>query len=241
MADPDYRCQRVCCTMPRMSFEQSQSRVQGDPYRPLRRDGTGRPLPLAPDGYCFLLVVIHRASRWIEGIPMKAHTPECLLSVFLLFVWRRGCPKLQYSDRGGNLLSFLAHIGSQRLGVTTVLGSAYGHWTSGLYERAIRSLLTMLTCDMAGDQHHLNWLERLHPIFWSLNTSISAATGCSPFFLEHGREPREIVSRAMDTSEMPAVSAKWAEVKQQHLGLARKVQRTRRMLRHGVKLCLRKP
>ncbi len=68
------------------------------------------------------------------------------------------------------------------------------------------------------------WLDRLPPILWSLNTSISATMGFSPFYLEHGREPRDIASRAMDTTEMPAISAKWAQVMQQRLGLPRKVQ-----------------
>ncbi len=57
-----------------------------------------------------------------------------------------------------------------------------------------------------------------------MNTSESASTGHSPFFLEHGRQPRDIASRAMDTSEMPALSAQLAEVMQDRLGLARRIQ-----------------
>ena len=182
------------------------------------------PLPLTPDGYCYLLVCIDRGSRWIEGVPMKSNSTESLLAAFLIFVWRRGCPRILYSDRGGNLLSFLAYKVYQRLGVTKVSGSAHRHRTSGLCERAIQSLLAMLTCDMSGEQHHLNWLDRLPPILWSLNTSVSASTGYSPFYLEHGREPRDIASRAMDTSDIPAASQEWAVVMQQRLALARKVQ-----------------
>ncbi len=90
------------------------------------------PLPLTPDGYCYLLVFVDRASRWIEAIPMKGNSAELLLAAFLLFVWRRGCPKILFSDRGGNLLSFLAYKVYQRLGVsalhtvTTQVASASG-------------------------------------------------------------------------------------------------------------------
>ena len=182
------------------------------------------PLPITIEGYCYLLVIIDRASRWIEAIPMKSNSAESMLEAFLIFVWRRGCPKILYTDRGGNLLSYLAHKVYQRLGITKVSGSAHRHRTSGLCERAIQSLLTMLTCNMSGEQHHSGWLERLPPILWAMNTSVSASTGHSPFFLEHGREPRDIASRAMDTAEMPALSAEWAKVMQDRLGLARRIQ-----------------
>ncbi len=129
-----------------------------------------------------------------------------------------------YTDRGGNLLSYLAHKVSQRLGVIKVSGSAHRHRTSGLCERAIQSLLTMLTCNVSSEQHDSSWLDRLPPIIWAMNTSVSASTGHSPFFLEHGRLPRDIASRAMDMAEMPALSAEWAKVIQDRLGLAPRIQ-----------------
>ena len=120
-----------------------------------------------------------------------------------------------YTDRGGNLLSFLAYKVYQRLGVTKVSGSSHRHNTSGMCERTIQSVLTMLTCDMAGEQHHVTWHDRVPPILWSLNTSPSAAAGYSPFFLEHGREPRDVTSRAFDTSDVPAASLKWVQIMNQ--------------------------
>ena len=63
---------------------------------------------MTPEGYCYLLVLVDRASRWIEVFPMRGNTAEFLLLAFLLFIWRRGCPRILYTDRGGNLLSFLA-------------------------------------------------------------------------------------------------------------------------------------
>ena len=81
----------------------------------------------------------------------------------------------------------------------------------------------MLTCDMAGEQHHVTWHDRVPPVLWSLNTSPSAATGYSPFYLEHGREPRDVTSRAFDTSDVPAASLKWVQIMNQRLEMARKV------------------
>ena len=113
------------------------------------------PLPETPEGYTYLLVLADRASRWTEGFPMVSNSAEHLLAAFLMFIWRRGCPKILYSDRGGNLLSFLAYKVYQSLGVTKVSGSSHRHNVSGLGESTIQSVMTMLTCDRAIAQYHL--------------------------------------------------------------------------------------
>ena len=208
---------RVSNHVPSGQFEQTLQ-----PSEVVVADPVG-PLPTTPEGYCYLLVLVDCASRWIEAFPMRGNTAEFILAAFLLFIWRRGCPRILYTDRGGNLLSFLAHKVYQRLGVTKGSGSSHRHNTSGMCERTIQSVLTMLTCDMAGEQHHVTWHDRVPPILWSLNTSPSAATGYSPFYLEHGREPRDVTSRAFDTSDVPAASLKWVQVMNQRLEMARKV------------------
>ncbi len=52
------------------------------------------PLSTTSEGYCYRLVIIDRASRWIEAIPMKSNSAESMLGSFLIFVVRRGCPKI---------------------------------------------------------------------------------------------------------------------------------------------------
>ncbi len=138
------------------------------------------------------------------------------------------------------MLSFLAYQIYQRLVVSKISGSAHRHNTSGLCELTIQTVLTMRTCDMAEAHHHISWFDRVPNILWSLNTSICASTGYSPFYLEHGRDPRDVASRAMDTSDVPAPSARWCEVVQQRLALARKVQRTERMGSCAARTCLRR-
>ena len=75
-------------------------------------DATGdvlEPLPATRVGYLYLFFHIDRPSRWLDAEPMKDNTAECLLSALLKIIWRRGCPRILYTDRGGNLLSLLAH------------------------------------------------------------------------------------------------------------------------------------
>jgi hypothetical protein len=64
---------------------------------------------------------------------------------------------------------------------------------------------------------------RVPPTLWSVNTSTSASTGYSPFFLEHGCQPRDLASRAFDMADVPASSVAWVELMNQRLELARKI------------------
>ncbi len=50
------------------------------------------PLPMTEEGYFYLLVLVPP-----EAYPMRANTAECLLAAFLLFIWRRGCPRILYT------------------------------------------------------------------------------------------------------------------------------------------------
>ncbi len=75
---------------------------------------------------------------------MRGNTVAYLLAAYLLLNWRCGCPKILYTHRGGNLLSFLAYKVYQRLRITKASGSSHRHNTSGMFERTIHSVLTML-------------------------------------------------------------------------------------------------
>ncbi len=78
--------------------------------------GSMRPLPETTDGCKCLLVRIDRASRWVEGIPIKGNTAENLPSAFFLLIWWRSCSRRICSDRGGNVLSVLLRKVYERLG-----------------------------------------------------------------------------------------------------------------------------
>jgi hypothetical protein len=126
------------------------------------------------------MVFIDRASRWAEAYPLKNNNSEEMLAALLTFIWRRGCPKILFSDRGWKLLSMLASKVYERLGIKKESATAYRHNSSGMVERAIQTLLTLLSCTLAGELHHSSWLERLPAILWTMNSSVSASTGYYP-------------------------------------------------------------
>ena len=64
------------------------------------------------------------------------------------------------------------------------------------------------------------WLQRLPRLTWAMNTSVCAGTGYTPFYLEHGRDPRDVVSRAMDTAGVQPGSLPWVDVITKRLAAA---------------------
>ena len=73
--------------------------------------------------------------------------------------------------------------------------------------RTIQSVLTMLTCDMVGQQsHHL--ILVCDPNFLALSTSVPASTGFVPFLMEQEYAPQDMDTRTSDASGRPATSIK---------------------------------
>ncbi len=152
--------------------------------------------PITVKRYCYLSVIIDRASRWIECFPMRDDTAEFLLVAFLLFLWRRGCPRIMYSGRSGKLLSFLACKVYQRLGVTKVSSSAHRHNGSSLCERSMQSLLTTSNIIFLGSSAYLLFFEVfalllslrrvLAPSFWSIRAWARAPRRSEPSHGHHG-------------------------------------------------------
>ena len=172
------------------------------------------------------MVAVDRSSRWIVAIPMKDNTTQCLLDALLQLLQTRGTPEFLFSDRGGNLLSLLAMQVYNRLGIEKVSMAPYLHNASGLVERAIQSLLQFLTCNVAGMEHHALWNARLPWVVWTMNTSVCAGKGYTPFYLEHGRQARTFDDRALDTNGVATVHGPWVETLKQRLTLAHAVRAT---------------
>ena len=106
-----------------------------------------------------------------------------------------------------------------------------------MVERGIGSLLTLLRCSLAGEKVHSSWPDRLPQILWYMNTLPHSGTGFSPYYLEHGRDPRSVASRALDTAAVPKRDQPWlatlkarlnrADVIQKRVHLEEKIRRQR--------------
>ncbi len=114
-------------------------------------------LHLTTGGYCDVLVLVDRSSKWIACVLMKANTTEELRDALLQFIQRRARPQMLFSDRGGNLYSSLAVRVYERLDIKEIPMAAYRHNAWGMCELAIQTLLALLLCTLAGDERLIAW------------------------------------------------------------------------------------
>ena len=73
------------------------------------------------------------------------------------------------------------------IGTSIVLSTARHQRTDGQTERAIRHLTEILRFGI--DYEQSNWVALLPRVVFSINNSVTTATGYSPFFVERGRDP----------------------------------------------------
>ncbi|KAL1508167.1 hypothetical protein AB1Y20_004288 [Prymnesium parvum] len=98
-----------------------------------------------------------------------------------------GCPLLVISDRGSNLISALCKELYDKLGIGMRIADSHMHTAVALTERFNSTLREMARA--AWFDGKLEWDLILPYLVLFYNSTIQEATGCSPFFLEHGREP----------------------------------------------------
>ena len=96
-------------------------------------------------GYCYLMVIIDRFSRFIHAIPLVGISSEECVSAFIHnWVALFGCPEKIFCDRGTQFTSSLWHEMCRFLGCQIKHSTAYHPQAQGLVERLNRSLKNSL-------------------------------------------------------------------------------------------------
>jgi hypothetical protein len=115
------------------------------------------------------------------------------------------------------------------------MSSAYHPETDGTTERANRTITQMIRQCIDADQK--NWVQKLPGIQMAINLARNDSTGYSPFFLNTGRIPRNIVWNSPTDSEFPGVARFAQRVKHALMTahdslIAARVKQTRDANRH---------
>ena len=145
----------------------------------------------AASGMQKAVIFADRFGRGIRAFPCTANldSKEFLNIVEFGLMTDVGTPLLMISDRGSNLTSqlcmeFYEHHGK----IDPRLCDSHMHTGVALTERFNKTLR-----EMARAAHHdqgVAWDLCLRHLVFFYNASVHEATGLSPFFVEHGREPR---------------------------------------------------
>ena len=116
------------------------------------------PLP-SSQGFCYILTIIDRTSRWPEAVPLLSITAESCARAFIsTWILRIEVPALLTSDRGAQ---FTSSVWSE---VCSVLGNSHIQTTNnhpqsnGMIERFHRSSKSDLRARLAGS----DWIHHLH-------------------------------------------------------------------------------
>jgi transposase InsO family protein len=166
------------------------------------------PLPESSDRdatYDSITVIIDLLTAMVHLIPSRTDytAPQLAELIFAEVYKHHGLPKNIISDRDVLFTSnFWQHLHSL-LGVKLRMSSAYHPETDGSTERANRTITQMIRQCISPDQK--DWVQKLPGIQIAINLARNDFTGYSPFFLNTGRIPRNVVWNSPTDSQFPGV------------------------------------
>jgi hypothetical protein len=153
-----------------------------------------------------ITIVIDLLTAIVHLIPSRTDytTPQLAELIFAEIYKHHGLPKNMISDRDVSFTSgFWQHLHSL-LGVKLCMSSAYHPETDGTTEHTNRTITQMIRQYIDVDQK--NWVQKLPGIRMAINLARNDSTGYSPFFLNTGRIPQNVVWNSPTDSEFPGVA-----------------------------------
>ena len=165
------------------------SHQPGYPFQVLSMDFVG-PFPVSnPHRYQYLLTIRDTFTRWVEAFPLRHATAINVVTILQNEIFARygKCERL-HSDRGSQFTGdMLAQMGSL-LNIKISQTPAYNPKSNSV-ERMHRDLKSALQA--LASQKPSTWADFIPSILFAFRSSVSSATGFSPFQLMFGRDPIE--------------------------------------------------
>jgi len=157
------------------------------PWSIIAVDFVGPIISSTPHRFNYILTVVCLFTRAVELIAARSARARVVAQSLLQHViCRHGVPAKILSDRGTHFISrVIAHLYSS-LNIKQVLTSGYRPQTNGTCERINGVVVAKLAKLCAGCPRE--WANRLPFVQFAINTTVSSATGYTPFYLCHGRE-----------------------------------------------------
>ena len=137
------------------------------------------------NGYCHLLTVIDRFTRWPAAFPLKDTTTESVIDA-LTHGWISsfGVPKAITTDRGSQFTSAIWKQLCDTWGIEVHLTTSYHPEANGLIERFHRRLKESLRAQCGDDR--AEWYWRLPMALLAIRTTLKPDVGASPADLVYG-------------------------------------------------------
>ena len=160
----------------------------GEPFDMIGIDMFG-PVTRSKNNKRWIIVASDYLTRYVELAALSSATSSQVAHFLINNVFKtHGFVSKILSDRGTNFLSDMMQDLYDQLSIHKINTTHYRPQTDGLVESFNKTMAEMLSHYTSSDQR--DWDVHLPLIQFAYNSSKSSATGFSPFFLVHGREPR---------------------------------------------------
>ena len=146
-------------------------------------------LPETPTKFNYILVVKCALTQWVELIPLHTVTSaEVAEALFNHVFCRHGSMETIISDNGTEFVNQTMQQFHSLLQQHHMTTTPYNPQANGLVEGFNRTLADILTGYVSANQR--NWPQFLPLVAHAYRTTVSTATGVTPFRAMHGREAR---------------------------------------------------
>ena len=177
----------------------SYTRPKG-PLDKVQVDIIGKIYPQSYSGMSVILVITDEFTKFAEAIALPDQKAQTVAQALVTqFFCKYGIPNTIHTDQGKNFMSGLLKEITQLLGIEKVIGTAYHPQSQGAVERCNRSLKEMLMHYVQEDPRQ--WDRFIPFVMQAYNTSPSATTLFTPYFLFFGREAKLPVDVLIDKPE----------------------------------------
>ena len=146
-------------------------------------------LPSTASGHDAILTIVCRLTKLTRFAAITKASGAAALAAVFRRTWYReyGVPAVIISDRDPRFASHFWRAFFASLGTELRFSTAFHPQTDGQSERANRSLEEYLRHYVAARQD--DWDDLLDLAEFALNSSVSPATGYSPYYLAYGQQP----------------------------------------------------
>ena len=157
------------------------------PFQIINADIMG-PFPISKHHNKSILIIVDHFTKWVQLFALKNTNAINVAKCLLKFISANGIPDQILTDQGSNFQSQVLSELYDLLDIHRSRTTAYHPQCDGLAERYVRTFKTAIACFV--NENHRNWDEHLDLLAFAFNTATQETTGFSPFFLNHGREPK---------------------------------------------------
>jgi hypothetical protein len=162
-------------------------------------------LPLTKTGFDSIMVVVDSGTKRTRIFPVKGTaTARNIANLFESEIFKHhGLPRRFISDRDTKFTSNFWKSLCASLKINLTMSTAYHPQSDGQTEQKNDWILAALRACVNYWQD--DWDQHLHKIEFGINDTVNSSTGYTPFYLEYGRHPANILNVNLNTYDALAL------------------------------------